>query len=800
MPGEGTEVGRIVGYLILDRSDWRTGIEAAKAEARSLGRESPTVRVDVKGAAAAVAELKAVDAAGRKAGGRGGGPSLLITAIAALGPALVPVGAAAVTAGAGLAGLGVAGVLAIAGIRREMQAGTPTGRAYSSMLGELGGDLHDLEATAAHGVLSGFQAGVVALRPLMPTLNADTAQLSGQLGGIASHVMPGLVSLFTTFNPLLTQLGADLVHGSASFEQWASSSTGVSKFVLYAQTELPKVEHVLGEVAGAVGHVVSAVGPLGGTVLTSLGVLSSVVRHMPVGMLTALATAFALLRTAGLGLTVLKAVAGNIDRVRFAALKMGAGGSGAAAGLGLMGGAGLVAGGLLFGLTTIMSEASAKAQRLAQDTQDYTQALRDSHGAITQQVSDLVLQKAVQDGSTELFAKAGITINQWVDAVEHGGKAYDDLRGKLLHTIGPASLLNSTLYEQRKAFESGSQANQGYTAGQKALGIQSVTTAAAARKAANEISGLQQQIDGLRGSELSATAVTGYMVAALAALSGNAVTAEQDSLHLKDAMAGLAEQTKTNGHSLDENTAKGRANKESLLDLITQANAHSAAVLAQTGSVNAATGALKSDETAIRNAATAAGLNKTQVDKLITSYAAVPSDVSTKVKANIKQAQDQITILEDQISTLQLQSHIITITTYLKQVILPGVRGPSAGERHHASGGEVGGSGGPRSDDQLIWASSKEFVVNAAAYAKNKPLIQSINAGAVPKVYAGGGAVSAYARGGQVSAPMTNGRRGKPMQIKVKVELTTDSGGNMRAWVRDIVADEADFAGTAARM
>jgi hypothetical protein len=525
-------------------------------------------------------------------------------------------------------------------------------------------------------------------------------------------------------------------------------------------------------------------------------VLSSVVSHMPVGVITALATAFVLLRTAGLGLTVLRTVAGNLDTVRLAALKMGAGGSGAAASLGLMGGAGLIAGGLLFGLTTIMSEASAKAQRLAQDTQDYTQALRDSHGAITQQVSDLVLQKAVQDGSTKLFTKAGITINQWVDAVEHGGKAYDDLRGKLLHTIGPASLLNSTLYEQRKAFESGSQANQGYTAGQIALGI-------AQADAAKKIPGLRQQIDGLRSSELSATAVSGYMVAALAALSGNAVTAEQDALHLKDAMAGLAEQTKTNGHSLDENTAKGRANKESLLDLITQANAHSAAVLQQTGSVNAATGALKSDESAIRNAATAAGLNKTQVDKLITSYAAVPSDVSTKVKANIKQAQDQITVLEDQISALQLSAHIITITTYLKNVILPDVRGPSAGERHHkASGGEVGGSGGPRSDNQLIWASPKEFVVNAAAYARNKPLIQSINAGAVPKLsaYARGGPVSAYARGGQVSAPMTNGRRSKPMQIQVKVELTTDSGGNMRAWVRDIVADEGDFAGTTARM
>jgi hypothetical protein len=247
------------------------------------------------------------------------------------------------------------------------------------------------------------------------------------------------------------------------------------------------------------------------------------------------------------------------------------------------------------------------------------------------------------------------------------------------------------------------------------------------------------------------------MSTALAALSGNALSAEQDELHLKDAMANLTTQVKTNGTSLDENTTKGRANKSSLLDLITQANAHSQAVLAQTGSVDKATGALRTDETAIRNAATAAGLNKTQVDKLIHSYAAVPSDVETKVKANIKSAQNQITILEDQISTLQLQSHIITITTYLKQVILPGVRGPSAGERHHASGGEVGGSGGPRSDNQLIWASPKEYVVNAAAYAKNKPLIQAINAGAVPKLYVRGGPIRSASPAPASSVPAASG-------------------------------------------
>ena len=638
---------------------------------------SKTVSFDVL----ALAKAEGFDETGRKIKKLGDDGKrdmhLLSTAIATVAPSMVPIGAAAVAAGAGLVGLGAVGLLAFGGIKREMAAGTPVGMQYSSMVGELKGDLHDLEATAARGVLTGFQSGVTALRPLMPLVNRDTEVLSGQLGAIASHVMPGLVSLFLAFNPLLTQFGGDLARGSAGFERWAQSSTGVSKFVLYAQAELPQVEHVLGEVGGAVGHIVSSLGPLGGVSLRSIGVLASVIEHMPVGVITALATGFVLLRTASTGLAVLKTVADNLDKVQIRAVKMGAGGSGAAAGLGLMGGAGLIAGGALFGLTTIMSEAAAKQQRLAQATQDYTQALRDSHGAITQAVSDVVLQNAVQDGTVKILAKAGISINQWVDAVEHGGKAYDDLSGKLLTTIGPARVLTGTLHDQRAAFVNGQQAQQGYTAGQSALGIASVD-------ATNKIKGLRQQIDSERSSALSATAQLGYMNDALAALSGNAISAEQDELHLKDSMAGLTGQVKTNGRSLDDNTAKGRANKESLLDLITQANAHSAAVLAQTGSVTKATGALHTDETAIRHAATAAGLNKKQVDNLINSYEAVPSDVQTKVNANIKSAQNKITVLEDQIAALQLNAHIITIDAYIKQIILPDVRKTYS---QHAAGG-----------------------------------------------------------------------------------------------------------------
>ncbi|WP_407107867.1 transglycosylase SLT domain-containing protein [Rhodococcus aetherivorans] len=63
------------------------------------------------------------------------------------------------------------------------------------------------------------------------------------------------------------------------------------------------------------------------------------------------------------------------------------------------------------------------------------------------------------------------------------------------------------------------------------------------------------------------------------------------------------------------------------------------------------------------------------------------------------------------------------------------------GQGHgYADGGFITGPGGPRDDRVPIWASNGEFVVNAAATARNLPLLEAINSGAAR--YADGGRVS----------------------------------------------------------
>jgi hypothetical protein len=68
----------------------------------------------------------------------------LIAAAVAVGPAIVPLAAGAAGLAVGFGGMGAAGILALVGIKQQMAAGTPTGAAYTGMVGTLKGDLTQL--------------------------------------------------------------------------------------------------------------------------------------------------------------------------------------------------------------------------------------------------------------------------------------------------------------------------------------------------------------------------------------------------------------------------------------------------------------------------------------------------------------------------------------------------------------------------------------------------------------------------------------------------------------------------------
>lgn len=180
---------------------------------------------------------------------------------------------------------------------------------------------------------------------------------------------------------------------------------------------------------------------------------------------------------------------------------------------------------------------------------------------------------------------------------------------------------------------------------------------------------------------------------ALKQVSGDAMSVEGNLNSLKDSLDGVSQSVISNGKSLDNNTAKGRANEESVLTAIKAAQQHATAVADQTGSIDKATAAYASDEAAIRSSAVAAGLNATQVQTLIDKYGGVPANVKTTITADTTQAFNSLQTLAGKLEYLgQLANTDVTDYLRLSKLVDPYAANTGGAAYDHASGGYVGGS------------------------------------------------------------------------------------------------------------
>ena len=215
--------------------------------------------------------------------------SNMVAAITAVGPALLPVGAAIAGFGAGLTGLAAAGAVAFLGLSEQWKAGTLQATALGQQITRLQTNFQGLKATTATAIAPGLTAGLKAINTLTVPLGFAFEKLAGQLGRIAGNVAPALVTIFLKMMPLFTGIGDQLVRGSAAFLRWAQTGTGVTKFVEYAQANLPKVEKILGELAKAIGRLSQGLLPLGGLSLSTIGIFAQLVNKIPVPILKDLA-------------------------------------------------------------------------------------------------------------------------------------------------------------------------------------------------------------------------------------------------------------------------------------------------------------------------------------------------------------------------------------------------------------------------------------------------------------------------------------------------------------------------------
>lgn len=306
--GEAT-VGHIIGFLRLDADQYFRTLEAADAAADKLGSR----KVNVKATASTGKARSELDSLGRSVDRVDGAQkratassnklgaahqrngrhmrALVVTALS-LGPALGPLAATTIGLAGALTTMGAAGIVAIVGVKREIEEGTTLGAAFVKTIDVLKRDFDGLASTGANSALAPFNDIVREVTERMPFLNRSVSTFTNLLGSGSTNALTGVLDSLATMEPLLVSAGIWVDKLLAKFAATAAGG-GLKAFTDYARSTLPLVTDTLENLVVAVVDLIRAFAPMGAGVLQVIHDVSAVISGMPVGVLTALASAAA---------------------------------------------------------------------------------------------------------------------------------------------------------------------------------------------------------------------------------------------------------------------------------------------------------------------------------------------------------------------------------------------------------------------------------------------------------------------------------------------------------------------------
>lgn len=363
--------------------------------------------------------------------------------------------------------------------------------------------------------------------------------------------------------------------------------------------------------------------------------------------------------------------------------------------------AGLAVGALALGAAFLHSR--ERQQEAKQTMDDYTAAVTADGGAVGLQTQKLAVQKLAASGVYDTFQKLGISQSTVTAAALGNVSAQQKLKaanegttyavttaegkyGKMVTSLSGVSSANAKAYIAVINTSNGIKKN--------ILTVKEQQAANASLKPAVEEVGIS--LDKTTAKMQKQNDAAGLLTAALNRLDGNAMSEKQAQLSFLDAVSTVTSGLKDNGKSLDDNTAKGRANYENVLNAITAANEHAEAVAKSTRSTKDGTAALRADEQKLIDHAAKAGLDKAAVQRLVAEYGRIPKVNETELELrNFGKVEEEIEKLTD--------SRIL----YINPVIRNGSGGiANGGDSPHAAGGTEYSLGGR----YLVGENGPEFV------------------------------------------------------------------------------------------
>jgi len=703
---------------------------------------------------------------------------LIASAVALLLPLMVPVAAGAVGIAGAMTLMGVSGVLAVVGIRREMQQGTETGKAYSAGLTSLRQDMNQLSQTSAVNMLSSFHRVVNDTAGAMPMLNREVGEFSGILGRSGGNLFSGSINGLRVLEPLLITSGLYVERLTRQFNAWTQNG-GLQKFGGYALMVLPQVERVLGALAAAVMHILVALAPLGQVGMAVLTGISDAIKGIPVEMLSSMIgmVTWGALAFKGWGF-----IAPMLSKV--------------AAGIGLVGTATTIATGpigwIMAGvgaLAAILSVVAINNQNAANATANYTSAVQADTGAIGENVKAAAV-KALQDaGAYEAAKKLGISTKLVTDATLGDSEAKKKLSAQLAmaaartkelqaaqggftgdkgkELVSATNLLTDAVGGQNKGIEGAIAA---YNVYQEAMGGTTIATKAqrdaveANAKAAGVsvsayLAATASQGDTKAQLEKTTAAMyvqgdaAGLLKQQLDLLNGKTLNAAQAQNQFDSQLANMSDHMDQTGKFIDRantlldgNTAAAVKNRGELISLTSAAFANSEAYRDQTD----AQGKLihSSEDTrqklidmkqAIIDNAVAHGENRDEVQAYLDTIYKIPDTIKvTKIEVDAASAYENIMLIQDALRKLpgQVGIHISTGMGGQGGLVPGAANGGTVGRlAAGGSGGTVKGPGNASSDTAGLYrlSNTEEVIGNQFGQAdRNRVLLKQINAGYTP--------------------------------------------------------------------
>jgi len=215
-------------------------------------------------------------------------------------------------------------------LAQAMAGLSPAGQRFAHFIyDELRPALGGLRDAAQEGLLPGLTEGLEALLPFMPKIVPVVRDIAQALGALFSTGLKALTAPFwrdffgwlaAILPTLIVDLGQSLGHlltglagllkglaplgfafldgvGGAleKFSNWSKqldSDSSFKNFIGYLQQTMSIVTEALSSIAGAFGHLVQAIAPIGGVILFALGKIADFIHEIPIPMLTVIIGGF----------------------------------------------------------------------------------------------------------------------------------------------------------------------------------------------------------------------------------------------------------------------------------------------------------------------------------------------------------------------------------------------------------------------------------------------------------------------------------------------------------------------------